>query len=70
MLNGMFEHVKFSAITSLEMLRMANVASSGISSLIITYSFVIDRRSDMAVLNSRSRFSGMISSAGTARPMK
>ena len=62
--NGMFEHTKFRAITLCEIFLMANDASSGISSLMLIYSFTMLRRSSMAVLNSRSFFSGSMSSTG------
>ena len=67
---GMFEQVKFSAITLLLMFLMAKVASSGISSLSMTYSFTIERRSAIAAVNSRSRFSGIISSDDSTSPIR
>ena len=68
--NGMFEHTKFRAITLLEMFLMANVASSGMSSLTLIYWFTMLRRSSMAVLNSRSFFSGSMSSNGVTIPSR
>ena len=69
-LKGMVVHVKFRAITSLWMFFTANVASSGMSSFMFTYSVTISRMSLMAAENSRSRFSGCISSDGLTLPFR
>ena len=67
---GMFEQMKFRAITSLVMFFRANWASSGMSSFFFTNSEQLSRRASIAVLNSRSFSSGTTSRMGVIMPCR